>query len=81
MRANPLPSPPPEYRGRENARRGSNLIAILLIAITSCASFGADGIYNIGIAKQDITPDYPIRLCGYAARKKEVTSLWRLQAG
>jgi len=26
---------------------------------------------EIGVAKIDITPDYPIRLCGYAVRKKE----------
>jgi putative membrane-bound dehydrogenase-like protein len=26
---------------------------------------------DVGVAKIDITPDYPIRLCGYAVRKKE----------
>jgi Neutral/alkaline non-lysosomal ceramidase. len=31
----------------------------------------ADELRQIGVAKIDITPDYPIRLCGYAVRKKE----------
>src|SRR5215813_14304322 len=30
-----------------------------------------ESLTEIGVAKIDITPDYPIRLCGYAVRKKE----------
>jgi hypothetical protein len=28
-------------------------------------------LYSVGVAKIDVTPDYPIRLTGYAARKSE----------
>lgn len=30
-----------------------------------------ESLVEVGAAKIDITPDYPIRLCGYAVRKKE----------
>ena len=30
-----------------------------------------ESLIEIGVAKIDITPDFPIRLCGYAVRKKE----------
>jgi putative membrane-bound dehydrogenase-like protein len=33
--------------------------------------FAKEALTKIGIAKIDITPNYPIRLCGYAVRKKE----------
>src|SRR5687767_6666715 len=29
----------------------------------------ADELRPVGVARVDITPDYPVRLCGYAARK------------
>src|SRR5690348_388448 len=32
---------------------------------------GEQPLYEIGAAKIDITPSYPIRLCGYAVRKTE----------
>ncbi|HSU57080.1 MAG TPA: neutral/alkaline non-lysosomal ceramidase N-terminal domain-containing protein [Candidatus Dormibacteraeota bacterium] len=44
------------------------LAAILLSA--NCLS-AKEALVEVGVAKVDITPDYPIRLCGYAARKKE----------
>lgn len=31
----------------------------------------ASPVYNVGVAKQDITPDYPVRLNGFASRKTE----------
>jgi putative membrane-bound dehydrogenase-like protein len=37
---------------------------------TSIAATG-ESLVQVGVAKIDITPDYPIRLCGYAVRKKE----------
>ncbi|PWU11856.1 MAG: hypothetical protein C5B50_22625 [Verrucomicrobia bacterium] len=37
-----------------------------------CArAYSSDQIYQVGVAKVDITPDYPVRLNGYAARKSE----------
>ena len=43
--------------------------AALLCAVNA---FGSDqSIYEIGVAKIDITPSYPVRLCGYAVRKTE----------
>src|SRR5687767_10424914 len=41
-------------------------IAGLLLSI-SIAS--AQEMRPVGVARVDITPDYPVRLCGYAARK------------
>src|SRR5262249_55629067 len=35
----------------------------------------ADAPWKVGAARADITPDYPIRLTGYAARKTETTSV------
>ena len=31
----------------------------------------AQSLYDVGVASVDITPSYPIRLCGYAVRKTE----------
>lgn len=36
---------------------------------------GAAQLYSVGVAKIDITPGYPIRLTGYAARKAESTGI------
>ena len=52
---------------------------ILLIAgCTGCslAAFAADPpqTYQVGVARIDITPAYPIRLSGYAVRKSESTN-------
>src|SRR5689334_14292336 len=44
----------------------AGLIAGLLFSF-SIAS--AQEMRPVGVARVDITPDYPIRLCGYAARK------------
>src|SRR5947207_7719232 len=43
----------------------------LLIAsglLIACVA-DAQEMRPVGVARVDITPDYPIRLCGYAARK------------
>jgi hypothetical protein len=34
-----------------------------------------EGVYRVGVARVDITPDYPIRLCGYACRGAEATNV------
>src|SRR3989440_2254764 len=44
-----------------------NLIAALLFLGSTVVV--ADEMRPVGVARVDITPDYPIRLCGYAARK------------
>src|SRR5437899_13002830 len=44
-------------------------IVLLLVLSPACASFAAD--LSIGAAKADITPEFPIRLNGYAERKSE----------
>jgi Neutral/alkaline non-lysosomal ceramidase, N-terminal len=45
-----------------------NLIAAMALLAAAFAA-NADDLRPIGVARVDITPDYPIRLCGYAARK------------
>src|SRR5690349_2557438 len=47
-----------------------SLLCVLCLFWTSIA-IAKDSLRVIGVAKIDITPDYPIRLCGYAVRKKE----------
>src|SRR6266850_1270588 len=45
-----------------------------LFALSSHLSLAAAAnapTYEVGVAKIDITPSYPIRLCGYAVRKTE----------
>src|SRR6266568_5870452 len=41
------------------------------ICLSSLLSLGASKEQLVGVAKIDITPDYPIRLTGYASRKTE----------
>lgn len=43
--------------------------AALFVSITTARS--EEAIYSVGIAKIDVTPDYPIRLNGYLSRKSE----------
>src|ERR1051325_6275515 len=45
------------------------LILIAAMALVAASFVAADEMRPVGVAKVDITPDYPIRLCGYAARK------------
>src|SRR5437660_10342820 len=47
------------------------LIVLLLSPLHGALAADNNGLYPIGIAKVDITPDYPIRLCGYAVRTGE----------
>ncbi len=51
--------------------RSLNVVS-LLIATLPLTVFGAtNGTFQVGAARSDITPDYPIRLTGYAVRKTE----------
>ena len=48
----------------------------LLAAITLTVSPGSharaeDQLYSVGVAKQDVTPDYPVRLNGFGFRREE----------
>jgi hypothetical protein len=60
------------------------LLAGLCLAMDSCTLPGSREVNcewrQIGVARVDITPDYPVRLAGYAARKTEsegiVQKLW-----
>src|SRR5256714_7439428 len=45
--------------------------ALSLFALMAARTNAADASFQVGVAKVDITPTYPIRLCGYAARKTE----------
>ena len=45
--------------------------AVLWLALAVGRASGAEQLYQVGIAKADITPPYPIRLTGYAGRKTE----------
>lgn len=45
-------------------------IALATIVFLSC-DVGADDTYNVGVARVDITPEYPIRLNGFGNRREE----------
>src|SRR4051812_13184863 len=56
----------------------SRLFGCIFFTLLCAAAFfwplkaqAKESLTEVGIAKIDITPDYPIRLCGYAVRKKE----------
>ena len=44
-----------------------------VMCLSSAAAFSGTqtALYSVGVSKIDITPDYPIRLTGYASRQKE----------
>src|SRR4051812_9446954 len=51
-------------------------IFALCFAVAALQSAQAgESLVPIGVGKVDITPGYPIRLCGYAARKTESTGI------
>src|SRR5438445_7532177 len=50
---------------------GSVLIVFCLLAIGAPAAAADQRTYDVGVAQVDITPAYPIRLCGYAVRTRE----------
>lgn len=46
-------------------------ITFLFLLIPSPLASAQEELYPIGLSKVDITPPFPVRLCGYAARKSE----------
>lgn len=46
-------------------------LLVALLGAVSVTGRGADAIYEVGAAKVDITPGYPIRLNGYGGRRDE----------
>ena len=52
-----------------------HLIAVLFLLITGAHAAGRETSRPIGVARIDFTPDYPIRLSGYAVRKTEATNV------
>ena len=46
----------------------------ILFGFVMAASAADDQMTGIGVAKVDITPDYPVRMQGYAVRKTEATN-------
>lgn len=47
------------------------LVGCLVLSICSPATAADPSIYSVGVAKVDITPNYPVRLNGYYARTGE----------
>ena len=47
------------------------LLVVSILAASSARPAAADPTVPVGVARMDITPDYPIRLTGYASRKTE----------
>jgi putative membrane-bound dehydrogenase-like protein len=51
--------------------RSLNIVLLLASIFPLRAPGATNGIFQVGAARIDITPDYPIRLTGYAVRKTE----------
>src|SRR5580765_1222236 len=52
--------------------RGSLKALMLLLGLLwTRPAIGAEPLYRVGVAKVDITPTYPVHLCGYRTRQKE----------
>lgn len=49
---------------------GCLLVLAFALSVADAVATG-DGLLSIGVAKTDITPESPIRLCGYASRTTE----------
>ncbi|MEO6183568.1 MAG: neutral/alkaline non-lysosomal ceramidase N-terminal domain-containing protein, partial [Verrucomicrobiota bacterium] len=47
------------------------LFCVLLLLLQSQPAQTAEAVYQVGVSKIDVTPDYPIRLNGYLARNGE----------
>jgi len=62
-----LPTCSPAY----SLARLLKMQAVGLCLLLSGHTYGADQIYQVGVGKVDITPAYPVRLNGYAARHAE----------
>src|SRR5688572_8959668 len=49
------------------------ILVLMGFVVTASAAPRAE-LIGVGVAKVDITPDYPVRMQGYAVRKKEATN-------
>src|SRR5437899_4898416 len=48
------------------------LLIVLVFAVGGASLFAAaEPLFQVGVAKADISPDYPVRLSGYGSRRKE----------
>lgn len=71
--------------GREDRQTPMNAIALsrwvglclgmAALALVGCTSSGPGTDSVVGVARQDVTPSYPIRLTGYAARSGSATGV------
>ena len=46
-------------------------ITVASFHISAGKAFADEGMFNVGVAKVDVTPDYPTRLNGYGGRREE----------
>lgn len=51
------------------------LLAGLIAILASLIAAAADPTWSVGVAKVDVTPDYPVRLSGYGNRRAEFESV------
>jgi putative membrane-bound dehydrogenase-like protein len=59
-------------RCKSTIQRRLRSALLLAVVIASCAPvFAADAGYHVGVARVDITPEYPIRLSGFGFRRSE----------
>ena len=54
-----------------DSMKPTQLIRALLLLLICLTTNGADGLLPVGVAKVDITPDYPVRLSGFGFRRAE----------
>ncbi len=50
-------------------------VFVVLVAALALPAAAKETLYSVGVARVDITPDYPVRLAGYAVRKTECDSV------
>src|ERR1043166_9698866 len=61
-----------ESRERNWIARSVVLAAVCtLVCLSGASAAETEALREVGVAKIDITPDYPVRLSGYAVRKSE----------
>jgi putative membrane-bound dehydrogenase-like protein len=56
------------------AAQPMKIACCILFGLVVTAAAADDQLTGIGVAKVDITPDYPVRMQGYAVRKTEATN-------
>lgn len=56
---------------RVGVRPTAAITALVVFLSVACPAWGQDASYLAGVAKVDITPDYPIRLSGFGFRRSE----------